>query len=87
MREGLREVAHRLLRGPLDLLAEEPDVIGVGAEPFEAALGTLVLSSGGLVQGVVGKDEAFALSLACFVLSFLAIRASMAWQKRARAVG
>ncbi len=28
------------------------------------ALGTLVLSSGGLVQGVVGKDEAFALSLA-----------------------
>ena len=28
------------------------------------ALGTLVLSSGGLVQGVVGHDEAFALSLA-----------------------
>jgi MFS family permease len=28
------------------------------------ALGTLVLSSGGLVQGVVGKDEAFALTLA-----------------------
>jgi hypothetical protein len=27
------------------------------------ALGTLVLSSGGLVQGVVGHDEAFALSL------------------------
>ena len=28
------------------------------------ALGTLVLASGGLVQGVVGHDEAFALSLA-----------------------
>jgi hypothetical protein len=28
------------------------------------ALGTLVLSSGGLVQGLVGHDEAFALSLA-----------------------
>lgn len=28
------------------------------------ALGTLVLSSGGLLQGIAGKDEAFALSLA-----------------------
>ena len=28
------------------------------------ALGTLVLSSGGLIQGVVGHDEAFAISLA-----------------------
>ena len=28
------------------------------------ALGTLILASGGLVQGVVGHDEAFALSLA-----------------------
>jgi hypothetical protein len=28
------------------------------------ALGTLVLSSGGLIQGVVGQDEAFAISLA-----------------------
>ena len=28
------------------------------------ALGTLVLSSGGLVQGIVGHDEAFSLSLA-----------------------
>jgi len=28
------------------------------------ALGTIVLSSGGLVQGIVGDDEAFALSLA-----------------------
>ena len=28
------------------------------------ALGTLVLSSGGLLQGAVGKDEAFAISLA-----------------------
>ena len=28
------------------------------------ALGTLVLSSGGLIQGAVGHDEAFAISLA-----------------------
>jgi hypothetical protein len=28
------------------------------------ALGTLVLSSGGLVQGFVGHDESFALTLA-----------------------
>jgi hypothetical protein len=28
------------------------------------ALGTLVLSSGGLIQGTVGHDEAFAISLA-----------------------
>jgi hypothetical protein len=28
------------------------------------ALGTLVLSSGGILQGIAGKDEAFALSLA-----------------------
>jgi hypothetical protein len=28
------------------------------------ALGTLILSSGGLVQGAVGHDEAFTLSLA-----------------------
>ena len=33
------------------------------------ALGTLVLSSGGLVQGLVGHDEAFALSLAVGVTS------------------
>ena len=28
------------------------------------ALGTLVLSSGGLIQGIAGKDEAFVLTLA-----------------------
>ena len=28
------------------------------------ALGTLILSSGGTLQGVIGHDEAFALSLA-----------------------
>jgi hypothetical protein len=32
------------------------------------ALGTLVLSSGGLLQGVIGKDEAFALSLAAGIV-------------------
>ena len=28
------------------------------------ALGTLILSAGGLIQGAVGKDEAFTISLA-----------------------
>jgi hypothetical protein len=28
------------------------------------AVGTLILSSGGLIQGIAGKDEAFVLSLA-----------------------
>jgi hypothetical protein len=32
------------------------------------ALGTLVLSSGGLLQGAVGKDEAFALTLAAGIV-------------------
>jgi hypothetical protein len=32
------------------------------------AIGTLILSSGGLLQGVAGKDEAFALSLAAGIL-------------------
>jgi hypothetical protein len=32
------------------------------------ALGTLVLSSGGLMQGVVGQDEAFAISLAAGIV-------------------
>ena len=40
---------------------------GTGGSPRPTsliALGTLVLSSGGLVQGIVGHDEAFVLSLA-----------------------
>jgi len=48
------------------------------------ALGTLVLSSGGLLQGVIGQDEAFAASLAAgivviyagFVVASLAARPS-----------
>ena len=32
------------------------------------ALGTLVLSSGGLLQGLVGHDEAFAVTLAVGIL-------------------
>src|SRR4051812_37858206 len=44
VREGLGEVAHRLVRGPLDLLAEESHVVRVGAEPLEAALRPLVLA-------------------------------------------
>ena len=32
------------------------------------ALGTLVLSSGGLIQGVAGKDEAFVITLASGIL-------------------
>jgi hypothetical protein len=41
-----------------------PDHGRLAAANALIALGTLVLSSGGLVQGVVGHDEAFALSLA-----------------------
>jgi hypothetical protein len=33
-----------------------------------SALGTLVLSSGGLIQGVAGKDEAFVITLASGIL-------------------
>jgi len=47
--------------------ARDPSVPGHGrlaAANGLIALGTLVLSSGGLVQGLVGHDEAFALSLA-----------------------
>jgi hypothetical protein len=47
--------------------ARDPSIPGhgrlAGANAL-IALGTLVLSSGGLIQGVVGHDEAFALSLA-----------------------
>jgi hypothetical protein len=32
------------------------------------ALGTLVLSSGGLIQGIAGKDEAFVITLASGIL-------------------
>ena len=32
------------------------------------ALGTLVLSSGGLLQGVIGQDEAFTISLAAGIV-------------------
>ena len=35
------------------------------------ALGTLVLSSGGLLQGIVGQDEAFAISLAVGIVGDL----------------
>ena len=48
-------------------LLRHDDVPGRGrlaAANALVALGTLVLSSGGLVQGFVGHDEAFALSLA-----------------------
>jgi hypothetical protein len=48
-------------------LVASPGVPGRGrlaAANALVAVGTLVLSSGGLVQGLVGDDEAFALSLA-----------------------
>jgi hypothetical protein len=51
--------AWRFLRNP-----GIPDHGRLAAANGLIALGTLVLSSGGLVQGVVGHDEAFALSLA-----------------------
>lgn len=43
---------------------DEPGRGHLAAANGLVALGTLVLSSGGLVQGFVGHDEAFALSLA-----------------------
>lgn len=42
----------------------EPGNARRGAANVLIALGTLVLSSGGLLQGLAGKDEAFVLSLA-----------------------
>ena len=41
MGEGLREVAERGARGRVDLLGEEPDVVGVGEQALEAPLGRL----------------------------------------------
>ena len=51
--------AWRFLRNP-----SMPDSGRLAGANGLIALGTLVLSSGGLVQGAVGHDEAFALSLA-----------------------
>jgi hypothetical protein len=51
--------------------ARARDVPGNGqraAANLLIALGTLVLSSGGLLQGIAGKDEAFVLSLAVGIL-------------------
>jgi hypothetical protein len=42
---------------------DNPAARGLAAANGLIALGTLVLSSGGLLQGVVGDDEAFTLSL------------------------
>src|SRR5947209_1080070 len=47
--ERLREVADRLLRGPLHLLGEEADIVRVAAEPLEAALRPFVLAGVGEV--------------------------------------
>jgi hypothetical protein len=48
------------------------------------ALGTLVLSSGGLVQGAVGHDEAFALSLASGItVIFVGFRVAAGTTRRA----
>jgi hypothetical protein len=44
--------------------AEVPRAKALAGGNALIALGTLILSSGGLVQGIVGHDEAFALSLA-----------------------
>jgi len=43
---------------------EEPGAARLMTSNLLIALGVLMLSSGGLLQGFVGKDEAFALSLA-----------------------
>jgi hypothetical protein len=42
----------------------DPDAARLALASALIALGTLVLSGGGLVQGIVGHDEAFALTLA-----------------------
>ncbi|GMU79625.1 MAG: hypothetical protein AMXMBFR46_24150 [Acidimicrobiia bacterium] len=49
----------RLVRAP-----RTPGRARFGGANVLIALGTLILSSGGLIQGLVGDDEAFALSLA-----------------------
>jgi hypothetical protein len=43
---------------------DEPGMARLAAANALIALGTIVLSSGGLAQGIVGHDEAFTLSLA-----------------------
>ncbi len=43
---------------------DEPGMARLAAANGLIALGTIVLSSGGLAQGIVGHDEAFAISLA-----------------------
>ncbi|MGZ8735285.1 MAG: hypothetical protein ACXW1M_08865 [Acidimicrobiia bacterium] len=43
---------------------DEPGMARLAAANGLIALGTIVLSSGGLAQGIVGHDEAFTLSLA-----------------------
>ena len=48
------------------------------------ALGTLVLSSGGLIQGVAGKDEAFVLTLAVGISVIYAGFLCAAHRRRAR---
>lgn len=47
---------------------QEPGAAQRAAANVLIALGTLVLSSGGLVQGFAGKDEAFTLSLASGII-------------------
>ncbi len=55
------------------------------------ALGTLVLSSGGLIQGFAGKDEAFVISLASGIAviyaGFLVAAGASAARERAVSVG
>ena len=45
------------------MTAPQPDTDAAAANVL-IALGTIVLSSGGLIQGIAGKDEAFVVSLA-----------------------
>jgi hypothetical protein len=47
---------------------DEPGAARLMASNVLIAFGTLVLSSGGLLQGAVGKDEAFALTLAAGIV-------------------
>src|SRR5690349_11202289 len=47
--EGLGEVAHGLAARPFDLLAEEPDVVRIAAQPLEAVARALALAGVGQV--------------------------------------
>jgi len=74
--------ASRLLRH-----RDEPGAGRLAAANGLIALGTLVLSSGGLVQGFIGNDEAFTLSLATGIaVIYVGFLVADGTRRRARSV-